>query len=47
MKRRKACKKLVSHRDEGGIYKKSIVWQYFALRNKTFDKLRWQPKRLS
>jgi GT2 family glycosyltransferase len=47
VRRRKECKKQVTHRDEGGIYGKSIVWQYFALRKKTYDKLKWEPKRLS
>ncbi len=45
-KKRKACQQLVTHRNEAGIYPKSIVWQYFALRKKTFDKLSFTPKRL-
>jgi len=47
IKRRKAAKKLITHRDEGGLFPRSIVWNYFGLRKKTFDKLKWEPKRLS
>lgn len=46
-KRRKAAQKLVSHRNEEGLFRKSIVWQYFALKRKTFDKLDFHPRRLS
>lgn len=45
--RRREAKKMVTHRDEGGIYNKSIVWQYFILRKRTFPKLKWDEKRLS
>lgn len=46
-KRRREAQKLVSHRNEEGLFRKSIVWQYFALKRKTFDKLNFQPRRLS
>ncbi len=46
LKKRKAAKKMITHRDTGGIYNKSIIWQYFALRKKTFTKLNWTPERL-
>jgi len=46
-KRRKNAKKLITHRNKEGIYKRSIVWDYFALRKKSFDKLGFVPKRLS
>lgn len=45
--RRKNAKKLITHRNEEGVYKRSIVWDYFALRKKSFDKLGFTPKRLS
>lgn len=45
--RRREARKLITHRDESGLYRHSIVWNYFALRKKTFDKLKWEPKRLS
>jgi len=47
LKRRKEAKKQVTHRNKSGIYPKSIIWQYFALRKKTFPKLKWEPERLS
>lgn len=46
-RKRQAAQKLVTLRNKEGIYPKSVVWQYFALRRKTFDKLRITPKRLS
>lgn len=46
LNRRKAAQKLVTHRDKSGIYPRSIIWQYFALRKKQFSKLKWEPKRL-
>lgn len=45
-RKRQAAKKLAVVRNTEGIYPKSIVWQYFALRKKTFDKLNFKPKRL-
>jgi GT2 family glycosyltransferase len=45
--KRKEAKKLVTHRNEEGIYAKSIVWQYFALGKKTFSKINFTPRRLS
>lgn len=47
LQRRKEAKKLITHRNISGIYGKSIVWQYFALRKKTFQKLNWTPDKLS
>ncbi len=46
LQRRKEAKKQITHRNKEGFYPKSIVWQYFALRKKNFDKLKWEPKRL-
>ncbi|HRO42821.1 MAG TPA: glycosyltransferase family 2 protein [Flavipsychrobacter sp.] len=46
-KKRKQAKQLITYRNEEGIYRKSIVWDYFALRKKTFDKIGFTPKRLS
>lgn len=46
-KKRKEAQRIVTHRNEEGIIRKSIVWQYFALRKKTFPKLGITPKRLS
>lgn len=45
-RKRQAAKKLAVVRNDEGTYPKSIVWQYFALRKKTFDKLNFKPKRL-
>lgn len=47
MKKRKASQAVVTHRNEVGIYRRSIIWQYFALRKKTFPKLGYQPERLT
>ena len=47
LKKRQEAKKLVVVRNEVGIYNKSIVWDYFALGKKRFDKLNYKPKRLS
>ncbi len=47
LRKRKEAKKQIAHRNEEGIFRKSIVWQYFALRKKTFPKLNFKPKRLS
>jgi GT2 family glycosyltransferase len=47
LKRRREAKKHITHRDEGGIYPRSIVWGYFGRRCKKFDKLNWEPKKLS
>jgi GT2 family glycosyltransferase len=46
-KKRNAAKKMAFVRNKEGIYNHSIVWNYFALRKKTFDKLNYQPKRLT
>jgi len=47
LKKRNQAKKLAVVRNKEGIYDKSIVWDYFALKKKTFDKLKYLPKRLS
>jgi GT2 family glycosyltransferase len=47
IKRRRAAKKMITHRNEAGIYSRSIVWDYFLLRKKTFPELKWEPKKLS
>ncbi len=47
LKKRKANKANITHRNEVGIFRKSIVWQYFALKKKTFDKLDWDTVKLS
>jgi GT2 family glycosyltransferase len=47
LQRRRDARKLITHRNLSGIYPKSIVWQYFALRKFTFPKLKWEAKRLS
>ncbi len=46
LQRRKEAKQLITHRNQSGIYRKSIVWQYFVLRKFVFTKLNWQPDRL-
>ncbi len=46
MQRRKEAQKHIAHRNEKGIYPKSIIWQYFVLRKKTFSKLKWEPEQL-
>lgn len=47
LKRRKEANKNITHRNEAGLYKRSIVWQFFALRKRIFTKLNWTPERLS
>ena len=46
LKGRKEAQMLITHRNETGTYSHSIIWQYFALRKKTFTKLNWEPKKL-
>lgn len=46
LQRRKECKALVTHRNESGRMKASIVWQFFVLRKRTFPKLKWEPEKL-
>src|SRR5690606_33994940 len=36
IRRRREAQKHITHRNEQGIYPRSIIWQYFALRKKTF-----------
>lgn len=47
LKRRREAQKNITHRNEEGIYKRSIVWDHFVLRKKVFTKLNWEPKTLS
>ncbi len=44
--RRKANKAMITTRNEEGIYRRSIVWDYFLLRKKVFSKLGWKPRGL-
>jgi len=46
LQRRRNNKKLIQHRNVEGIYKRSIVWDYFILRKKIFPQLNWKPKKL-
>ncbi|MBS1588715.1 MAG: glycosyltransferase family 2 protein [Bacteroidetes bacterium] len=45
-KRRQAAQKIIHFRNNEGIYPKSIIWDYFALRKKNFKALKFTPKRL-
>jgi hypothetical protein len=47
LRKRRASKVHRAHRNTCGIYGKSVIWQYFALRKKTFPRLKWTPKPLS
>jgi GT2 family glycosyltransferase len=47
LRKRKEASKLITHRNGEGIYKKSIVWDYFILRKRQFPKLKWEPKSLT
>lgn len=44
--RRRANKEMITTRNETGIYRRSIVWDYFLLGRKVFTKLGWKPKAL-
>ena len=46
LKRRAEIKKQIVVRNEEGIYKRSIVWDYFLLRKKKFSDLGWKSKSL-
>lgn len=46
LKRRGENQALITTRNEEGIYRRSIVWDYFLLRRKLFTQLGWQPKKL-
>ncbi len=46
MKRRNENKKMITVRNEEGIYERSIVWDYFLLKRKKFSDLKWIPKKL-
>ena len=46
LERRRENKKMITTRNETGIYTRSIVWDYFLLRRKKFTDLGWQPKKL-
>ncbi|MCC6186020.1 MAG: glycosyltransferase family 2 protein [Chitinophagaceae bacterium] len=44
--RAKAQRVIVATPNKNGIYKGSIIWQYYFKKQKTFDKLEWLPKKL-
>ena len=46
LQRRRDNKKLITVRNEAGIYKRSIVWDYFMLRRKKFTDLNWKAPKL-
>jgi len=46
LRRRREAKRMITTRNEEGIYRRSIVWDYFLLRRKKFSDLGWQPKKL-
>lgn len=46
LSRRRENKKRITSRNEVGIYKRSIVWDYFAGGKKTFPQLEWGTKKL-
>lgn len=47
IKHRKAAQKTkISNPNKNAIYSGSIIWQYFAKQQKTFDKLKWNAKPL-
>ncbi len=48
LRHRKEARKIVTaHADTGGIFKGSIVWQYFIKKKKRFPDLNWGPEKLS
>lgn len=48
IKHRMAARRTVSPQaNRNAIYKGSIIWQYFAKKQKTFDQLNWKPRTLS
>ncbi len=46
LQRRRDFKKLITVRNEVGIYPRSIIGDYFFKRRKKFTDLQWQPKKL-
>lgn len=46
LQRRRDNQKMITARNEEGIYRRSIVWDYFLLRRKKFTDLKWKPKSL-
>ncbi|MES2703817.1 MAG: glycosyltransferase family 2 protein [Bacteroidota bacterium] len=46
LRRRYEIKKLITRRNEEGIYPRSIVWDYFLLGKKKFTSIKWRPKGL-
>ena len=44
--RRRENQAMITTRNEEGIYRRSIVWDYFLLRRKVFTRLGWTPKKL-
>jgi len=47
IKKRKEADVTKVLQNKSSVYQKSIVWDYFALRKKTFDKISFKPKRLT
>ena len=46
LNRRSDCKKLITNRNETGIYRRSIVLDYFFKKRKKFDQLKWETTKL-
>ncbi len=46
LKRRRDFKKIITVRNEVGIYPRSIIGDYFFKKRKKFTDLQWQPKKL-
>jgi hypothetical protein len=44
--RRDALKTNSKSKNKNAIYNGSIIWQYYAKKQKTFSKLNWKPKPL-
>ena len=44
LKKRSKNKALITHRNTVGIYQKSIIWQYFAKKKRTFSALDFKTK---
>lgn len=44
--KRRENKAMITTRNEAGIYRRSIVWDYFVLGRKLFSKLGWNPTKL-
>ena len=46
LQKRRDLKKLITVRNEEGIYPRSIIYDYFFCKHKKFSQLGWQPKKL-